>query len=109
MTKEEAAINIYPDSQFNTIYEVSEVVEMLRQAFIAGYDYHEQNQWIKVEDGLPERDERPSFHEHSIWVLILYNNWWEPGYYDYSLKSWSSVTGVDGEVTHWRYINPPIQ
>ena len=70
--------------------------------------------WIKVEDRLPEKADKMS----SRWVLVYYVHQYEylgrvayneVASYDYEEKGWFKHDDepIDGEVTHWMPIELP--
>ena len=64
-------------------------------------DEHPVNQWYKVEDELPPKDERAE--DYSIEVLFIDKNAMYLGYYSFEEKMW--VSGdywfKPNRVTHW--------
>lgn len=91
MTKEEAANNY---SEFDTDVYTSHV-----DAFIAGWDAHEQNQWIKVEDGV----------ENGTEAFVYNGKEYSIGTYNVEYNGWYNGSGqlVLFNVTHYKIPKPP--
>jgi tRNA splicing endonuclease len=72
-------------------------------AFISGGNYALKNQWISVEEALPEeRDEEDE--QYSTNVFVRTKDCIRYAYYDFYNESWCSVEGgyrFGGDVTHW--------
>lgn len=78
--------------------------KMYATAIKTGIQYALENQWVTVEEDLPE----PGFGNVSDWCMVMFNSRHTlpiPGRYDFSKKEWVDVGGFTiHKVLYWMLI-----
>ncbi len=90
------------------------IAEIQHDAFLAGVGAAQQ--WINVDEELPERDSNPSFNHQSDFVLLknksgnIFSGYYDYdtasffNYYDYDIASFFDYIDNESEIIEWRPI-----